>query len=321
MRSEHFRDNGYCIIPRLISPALIDAFLREYELAVRPSRQYFYRQTNRFERNRVDRHGHVLNSYLQVHSFDQPAGPSHFTAPFSEAARRILTSRDLRDALTEVTGEAGHVLVQSMFFDKNMATEPHQDNYYLDSVPSGRLLGCWFALEDIHEDAGRFFVMRDSHRVKFDVDWDERRVNRLYLRKLKRYFNTNRSSVIAPGLRKGDVLFWSSTTIHGSLPTRDRAHSRRSLTAHYIPADARFGRITFETKHNMDRMEFDGMKLWRYCLSDYQPPPLIDRLWSLITDQTSSFSAHPTIYKAIKAVKRAREVSKRLNTTRTRRPR
>jgi phytanoyl-CoA hydroxylase len=35
-------------------------------------------------------------------------------------------------------------------------------------------------------------------------------------------------------LHKGDVLFWTSRTIHGSLPARERGVSRASLTAHYL---------------------------------------------------------------------------------------
>jgi phytanoyl-CoA hydroxylase len=39
----------------------------------------------------------------------------------------------------------------------------------------------------------------------------------------------------APALNKGDVLFWHSKTIHGSLETRQPEHSRSSFTAHWLP--------------------------------------------------------------------------------------
>jgi phytanoyl-CoA hydroxylase len=38
----------------------------------------------------------------------------------------------------------------------------------------------------------------------------------------------------SPFLAKGDVLFWNSRTVHGSLPARRPGFSRASLTAHYL---------------------------------------------------------------------------------------
>ncbi|MBS0471127.1 MAG: hypothetical protein JSR60_08655 [Proteobacteria bacterium] len=44
----------------------------------------------------------------------------------------------------------------------------------------------------------------------------------------------------APALAKGDVLFWNALTVHGSLPTTQPEHSRRSFTAHFIPKSQKF---------------------------------------------------------------------------------
>jgi phytanoyl-CoA hydroxylase len=199
--------------------------------------------------------------------------------------------------LTEITGDPAHKLIQSMFFDKNMATEPHQDNYYLDSFPPGRLLGCWFALEDIHVDAGRFFVIPGSHRHRFELTRDEVRVNELYLRKVARYVRENRSRIFAPGLRKGDVLFWNAMTIHGSLKTADRRFSRRSLTAHYMPPAALFGRLHIRLPIENESMVHDGMSLWRYSLADVEQPPLVHRLATRAYRRIFTFSAQPELYR------------------------
>ena len=45
------------------------------------------------------------------------------------------------NALTEITGYRNHNLMQSMLFDANTTTPPHQDWWYLDTVPKGHLLG------------------------------------------------------------------------------------------------------------------------------------------------------------------------------------
>ena len=41
--------------------------------------------------------------------------------------------------------------------------------------------------------------------------------------------------IIAPELKKGDVLFWNSGTIHGSLKTKNTFFTRKSFTCHFIP--------------------------------------------------------------------------------------
>jgi phytanoyl-CoA hydroxylase len=68
--------------------------------------------------------------------------------------------------------------------------------------------------------------------------------------------------VYAPAMKKGDVLFWNSRTIHGSLPTQDEKFSRRSLTAHYMPSEYTFGNI-FITKEWIRYKEHNGMKYYR----------------------------------------------------------
>ena len=45
----------------------------------------------------------------------------------------------------------------------------------------------------------------------------------------------------------GDVIFWNSRTIHGALPTLDRAFLRKSLREHYLPENLAFGNL-FVTK-------------------------------------------------------------------------
>lgn len=64
------------------------------------------------------------------------------------------------ETISAVTGASRHNLMQTMLFDLNTATRPHQDWYDLDSVPNGSLIAACIALEDIREEAGRFYVMR-----------------------------------------------------------------------------------------------------------------------------------------------------------------
>ncbi|MCA2967834.1 MAG: hypothetical protein INH43_04900 [Acidobacteriaceae bacterium] len=45
-----------------------------------------------------------------------------------------------------------------------------------------------------------------------------------------------------PEMRAGDVLFWNSRLIHGSIAGQDPSRSRLSLTAHHIPDGFGFGK-------------------------------------------------------------------------------
>jgi len=53
-----------------------------------------------------------------------------------------------------------------MFFDQSVGTIEHQDSWYLDTEPAGRLIGVWYALEEIDRNSGPFFVVPKSHTLK-----------------------------------------------------------------------------------------------------------------------------------------------------------
>jgi phytanoyl-CoA hydroxylase len=232
--SDYYEQNGYAVIEQLVPHRLIDRLMALYRAQILNTPTKFYRQnTNVYDANRLTSAGHVIQSFLDIHHYKK-------FPEFRQAALDLYFSQELLQGLSEVTGFARHNLMQSMLFDANATTPPHQDWWYLDTVPAGHLLGAWIALEDIHEDAGRFFVMPGTHHVQMHTpdmphsDW---------LARMRTYMDANPGNVKAPALKKGDVLFWNSRTIHGSLPTRDIRYSRKSLTAHFMPAEMTFGNL------------------------------------------------------------------------------
>jgi phytanoyl-CoA hydroxylase len=252
---QSYQENGYYIFRQLIPNELIDELLADYQKSVLPSKKYFFRQSsNRWEKHKLTEHGYCVQSLLDIHNY-QNSFPN-----FGEAAKKIFCLQAVRQALNQLTGSAEHSLMQSMFFDLNAATPAHQDWYYLDSMPSGNLAAGWFALEDIEADAGRFFVVPRSHKIEFQLSPDEKISNGLYLDRLNRYTKEHSTEVLAPALKKGDVLFWNSGTIHGSLPTINPKFSRKSLTAHYIPSQLGFGNVYAKEPFQVNYFEYDGMK-------------------------------------------------------------
>ena len=101
----------------------------------------------------------MLNTILNVQSLDR----RHF-GDFRQAGLDLLTHANMQRAVSTILGEPGK-LVQSMYFDGNPVTWPHQDTYYLDAEEIGRMTAAWVASEDIAPGAGRFFVYPKSHLI------------------------------------------------------------------------------------------------------------------------------------------------------------
>jgi phytanoyl-CoA hydroxylase len=241
--SEHYARHGYVVLRNLVPRSAIEELLKVYAAEIVPSNYPFFRQnTNSYEPNKLTTHGYVQQAFLDIHDYSK-------YPRFSSSAREIFCAPGIIQALRRVTGFDTFSLMQTMMFDRNTETPGHQDWYYLDSVPSGNLIAGWIALEDIDERAGRFYVMRGSKQRDFGAQLAGR-THADWLAVIKTYIDSHPEDVSAPALRAGDVLFWNSRTVHGSLPTRDEAFSRKSLTAHYLPGGFEFGNL-FAVKQNI----------------------------------------------------------------------
>ncbi len=234
-----FAAEGYVIARDLVAGALCARALAAFAAEVKPYRGHLYRQSTSGnpERHVFTDHGYLLNPILNIQSLRQSRFPR-----FRAAGLEILTNPELHEAVAAILGEPAK-LVQSMYFEGNSATWAHQDAYYLDSAGAGGLIGAWIALEDIAPGAGRFYVYPQSHlidlapnRGELDIAFHHDRYKQHVLEVIAAHGLTRR----APALRRGDVLFWSAKTIHGSLETTEPQHSRSSITAHLLAASAEF---------------------------------------------------------------------------------
>jgi phytanoyl-CoA hydroxylase len=249
LRNEYTK-NGWVVIPGLVSDKKVENILKTYKEKILPSKSKFFRQNNsHYETNQLTNDGYVVQSFLDIHNYKK-------YPEFRQASLDIYFSKEMLDALSEVTGYSGHNLMQSMLFDANTATWPHQDWWYLDSIPNGHLLGAWIALEDIEEDAGRFYVLSGTQKV---VLHEKGLPHTAWVERVKEYMNKHSELVVAPALKKGDVLFWNSGTIHGSFPTKAPKYSRKSLTAHYMPSELTFGNL-FTSKPWVKYETYEGHK-------------------------------------------------------------
>lgn len=254
-QQEHYQTQGYCIFEKLIPLHLIDRLLSLYERDIVVSSYPFFRQnTSKYEENQLTEAGHVKQSFLDIHEYEK-------YPEFSDCAKEIYCSSEIQEALRQITGSQSFNLMQTMLFDANVETPPHQDWWYLDSVPNGHLFGAWIALEDIDEQAGRFYILPQSMEVDLHSDTPNL-PHSLWLERVRQYVGDHKDQIKAPVLKKGDVLFWNSRTIHGSLPTQNSSLSRKSLTGHFLPSEYKYGNL-FTTKEFIEYRTYKGVKYYR----------------------------------------------------------
>jgi phytanoyl-CoA hydroxylase len=239
-----------------LSAELCDAVQASFEAEVKPFPGFIYRQiTANPERHIFTDQGFLLNTILNIQSVDRRR-----FGGFRQSGLTLLTHQTMQELVTTILGETGK-LVQSMYFEGNPETPPHQDTYYLDAEEIGEMTGAWVALENIAPDAGRFYVYPGSHLIdvtknekNFDIAFHHDR----YIELVKRVVREHGLVCRAPALNKGDVLFFAAKIIHGSMRTTEPLHSRRSVTAHFIPSGSRF--LQFQSRiRRLDLEVINGM--------------------------------------------------------------
>jgi phytanoyl-CoA hydroxylase len=253
---DYLLENGYTVIRGIVPRTMCEAANAAARGELARYKGYLYRQTTANpELHAFNDRGFLMNPIQNVQDV-----PSAALGRFRGATLDILTHENVQRVLDVFFAEPGK-LVQSMYFQGNTATWAHQDTYYLDAEEIGTMVAGWFALEDIQPGAGRFFVYPRSHLIDmeknggdFDYAFHHERYKELVIDLIRRLG----LQCAAPALGQGDVLFWNSKTIHGSLETRQPQHSRASLTAHYIPESARF--LQFQSRIKPLKLrEYNGM--------------------------------------------------------------
>jgi len=99
-------------------------------------------------------------------------------------------------------------------------------------------------------------------------------------------------------------------TVHGSLKTVDPKRSRKSLTAHYLPAPYEFSkrgpsRLVYLSHNGVDYSGIEGYKT-------VLPESLWDRAVGELWKRVVSFEAEPALYYTAKPLRRLRRTLRRL---------
>lgn len=223
---QYYIDNGYCIFEQVIGIKKIEKLLRILE-SVKKSNSIYQSQSEhnwRVFKNDLDEHNLLTSSVANF--------TDNLWIPFlGKSGRSILQSKEILEILRKVSDEREFIMWQNMLFDKSTGTIDHIDTYYLDTYPRGNLIAAWIALENTNEEGGTFHIYPRSH-LNVPDDWKNLSHDE-FTNWINEYSKKFKRKDIK--LKKGDVLLWHPSLIHGSSLQKTPGFSRKSLTAHYHP--------------------------------------------------------------------------------------
>ena len=165
------------------------------------------------------------------------------TAPLIRAAEGLLGGRV--------------AMLQSAYWMSSEGISVHLDVHPVH--PEAPMLGAWVALEDIAEEAGRFFIVEGSHalpdtdadvaalRLAAHQDWRARYVQEgdeaaasvagLVGRLSDRYGLHQ----VVPEVERGEVLLWDARVAHGSEAPVPGSQTRHSVLMHFVRQESVVG--------------------------------------------------------------------------------
>ncbi|HEY6900591.1 MAG TPA: phytanoyl-CoA dioxygenase family protein, partial [Puia sp.] len=136
---------------------------------------------------------------------------------------------------------------QTINFMRGSNQRAHSDSIHMTTYPLGYLIAVWIALEDTNMDNGPLFYYPGSHKLPYllNEDFNEGSTGlRLGNKDYVDYEDRIAELIEQRGLekevflaKKGDILIWHANLIHGGLPVRDTALTRKSMVIHYYAKD------------------------------------------------------------------------------------
>ena len=255
---KYYIENGYVIFSECVNHNDCNQILQSWKNEIKPFKGNISRQTTgKAERNIFNDNKWVMNPILNLQSLN----PKKFYNLRKITEEKIFNNENICELLSKLFNDKPKI-IQSMFFEGNSFTQEHQDTYYLDSEKIGNLTAAWIALEEIKADAGRFFICSKSHKIDIkELKYYNKILSNhdLYVEEIISICKKNNFEFKAPYLNKGDVLFWNSKTLHGSLNSTSKTNSRSSITMHAIPSKERH--IQWHTRYINMKLDDLGKSL------------------------------------------------------------
>jgi len=210
-------EDGYCVLRGVLTPEECDAVsasFEDYVASHRAEADEFVLPTKR--------HSRLINLHLA-----------------SEAARRAITKPRVMNVLDGFFGDVAYVAT-SLYFEQSSEQSVHRDTPFFHTKPRLAFAGVWFALEDVHPDAGPLRYFPGGHRLQATprvVTSKEEIAGAFaaYCAELSERLKAQGLTEHVAFIRKGDCFIWHPELPHGGSPIRSPGLTRRSMVFHCAP--------------------------------------------------------------------------------------
>ena len=161
---------------------------------------------------------------------------------FNEAALSLYLHPEIFEVISLIFGEPA-IATQSLYFQWGSQQGLHRDPVFVQMTPPSHLAAAWIALEDIGPDCGPLIYLPKSHRLPyyqfepgrylFDHGKDGEEGLKAAEEWDKRHCAEAGLELETLTCKRGDVLIWHHSLLHGgSFPT-DPALTRKSFVVHF----------------------------------------------------------------------------------------
>jgi ectoine hydroxylase-related dioxygenase (phytanoyl-CoA dioxygenase family) len=213
-----YNENGFVVIPNLISESEIDAIKSDMD-------NKGYNPEFKMENQR----DHVRIQDLWM---------------YSESTKNVACNTEIASIL-EMLYEREPIPFQTLNFRVGSQQRAHSDTIHFSSIPAKFMCGVWVALEDITPENGAVFYYPKSQNLPeynfshfksspVDTAYSDYIEYEDFIEKIVEVHQFEKKPFYA---KKGDVLIWSSNIIHGGSKVLNEQASRYSMVTHYYFKD------------------------------------------------------------------------------------
>lgn len=204
----HFHEEGFVVLPQLVSHALIDRTL-----------------------------GDIQGEYPDRVGQD-PARQLDLWKKYS-SVREIASFPQVMDILTMLY-DREPIPFQTLNFKFGTQQRAHSDSIHFSCLPARYMCGVWVALEETTAYNGPLFYYPRSHQqeeynyfdigIKAEKNYAEYDKYEAFIEEFMEAKGYQRQEI---HLQKGDALIWSSNLVHGGMPIKGENLTRWSQVNHY----------------------------------------------------------------------------------------
>jgi phytanoyl-CoA hydroxylase len=229
-----WRRDGLVILPGAVDAAAINAALLDFERAYDGTlsrKMSFWNDSGFHIENASRKYVRMKDAkLLDLHTVSSAVQ----SVVFAEAISRFLHILFERPALA----------FQSLGFYYGSQQEIHQDSAFVRVDSALELIASWVALEDIQPGSGELQYYPGSHALPLHlfggkrvwIDHGEPEIQHLS-KSLQAGAEQAGLSLQCFQAKKGDVVIWAASLMHGGSPVKDPNLTRKSIVTHYCPAN------------------------------------------------------------------------------------